>query len=297
MRDTTPLKLKGNAGMVSMGELSKILDLEQLEVNLFRGFSPQTGQKRVFGGQVVGQALVAATRTVEDRKVHSLHCYFLLGGDPSIPIIFDVERIRDGGSFTTRRVVAIQHGRPIFSMSVSFHKDEGGFSHQMPMPETPAPETLPSEDELKPHLPEHMQRFWMFNRPVELRPVDFDVYVKTGRAGPRQKIWMRTRETLPDDKMLHQCALAYSSDFTLLNAAVLQQGRVPYDPDLMMASLDHAIWFHRDFRADEWLLYMQDSPSAEGARAFCRGSIFSADGKLVASVAQEGLVRIIERDG
>lgn len=282
--------------MVSMGELSKILDLEQLEVNLFRGFSPKNSQKRVFGGQVVGQALVAATRTVEHRKVHSLHCYFLLGGDPRIPIVFDVERIRDGGSFTTRRVVAIQHGQAIFSMSVSFHKDEDGFQHQTQMPETPGPDALPSEEELKPHLPEHMQRFWMFDRPVELRPVDLDVYVKTGRVDPLQKIWLRTKEKLPDDKMLHQCALAYSSDFTLLNAAVLEQGRVPYDPTLMMASLDHAIWFHRDFRADEWLLYVQDSPSAQSARAFCKGSIYSADGVLVASVAQEGLVREITRE-
>lgn len=282
--------------MVSMGELTKILDLEQLEVNLFRGFSPHNGQKRVFGGQVVGQALVAATRTVENRKVHSLHCYFLLGGDPRIPIIFDVERIRDGGSFTTRRVVAIQHGQAIFSMSVSFHKDEGGFEHQTQMPPTPGPDELPSEEELKPHLPEHIRRFWMFDRPVELRPVDLDVYLKTGRAGPVQKIWLKIKEKLPDDKMLHQCALAYSSDFTLLNAAVLQQGRVPYDPNLMMASLDHAIWFHRDFRADEWLLYVQDSPSAQGARAFCKGSIYNTEGRLVASVAQEGLVREITRE-
>lgn len=279
-----------------MTELSKILDLEQLEVNLFRGFSPRNGQKRVFGGQVIGQALVAATRTVENRKVHSLHCYFLLGGDPRIPIIYDVERIRDGGSFTTRRVVAIQHGKAIFSMSVSFHKDEDGFEHQTQMPETPGPDELPSEEELKPHLPEHMRRFWIFDRPVELRPVNFDGYVKTGNAEPLQKIWLRINEKLPDDKMLHQCALAYSSDFTLLNAAVLHQGRVPFDPTLMMASLDHAIWFHRDFRADEWLLYVQDSPSAQGARAFCRGNIYSADGVLVASVTQEGLVREITRE-
>lgn len=281
--------------MISIGELAKILDLEQLEVNLFRGFSPESGQARVFGGQVVGQALVAASRTVADRKVHSLHSYFLLPGDPKIPIIFDVDRIRDGGSFTTRRVIAIQHGEAIFSMGVSFHKQEEGFSHQIDMSATAAPETLPSEDELKPMLPEHMQRFWMHNRPVELRPVDFDAFVKTGRPGREQKLWMRAKERLADDAMLHQCALAYSSDFTLLNAAVLQQGRIPYDPALMMASLDHAIWFHRAFRADEWLLYIQDSPSAQGARAFCRGSIYTKGGVLVASVAQEGLVR--ERKG
>lgn len=283
--------------MTTMGELTKILDLEQLEVNLFRGYSPKAGQKRVFGGQVVGQALIAASRTVEDRKVHSLHSYFLLGGDPAVPIIFEVDRIRDGGSFTTRRVIAIQHGRAIFSMSVSFHKEEDGFTHQTPMPDTPAPETLPSEEQLKPLLPEHMQRFWMYNRPVELRPVDLDVYAKTGKAGPVQKIWLRAKDALPDDVMIHQCALAYSSDFTLLNAAVLHQGRAPYDPALMMASLDHSIWFHRGFRADQWLLYVQDSPSAQGARAFCKGSIFTRDGVLVASVAQEGLVRIIGEGG
>jgi acyl-CoA thioesterase-2 len=281
--------------MTSTGPLAKILDIEQLELNLFRGFSPSTEKGRVFGGQVVGQALVAAARTVENRKIHSLHSYFLLGGDPTVPLIFEVDRIRDGGSFTTRRVVAIQHGEAIFSMGVSFHKDEEGFSHQAPMPDTPEPETLPSEDELKPLLPEHMRRFWMFSRPVELRPVDLELYMKTGKVGPVQRIWMRIKETLPDDKTLHQCALAYSSDFTLLNAAVLQQGRVPYDPALMMASLDHAVWFHRDFRADDWLLYVQDSPSAQGARALCRGSIYTRDGMLAASVAQEGLLRIKSR--
>lgn len=282
--------------MVSIGKLSDILDIEQLEVNHFRGVSPHNGQTRVFGGQVIGQALAAASRTVENRKIHSLHSYFLLGGDPNVPIIFEVDRIRDGGSFTTRRVIAIQHGEAIFSMGVSFHKNEEGFSHQTPMPETPAPETLPSEDQLKPLMPEHMQRFWLFNRPVELRPVDLEAYVKTGKAGPHQRIWMRVKETLPDDRMLHQCALAYASDYTLLNAAVLTQGLVPFDPAYMMASLDHSIWFHRDFHADEWLLYVQDSPSAQGARAFCKGSIYTRDGVLAASVAQEGLIRKITQD-
>jgi acyl-CoA thioesterase II len=275
-----------------ISSLISVLDLEQLEVNLFRGYSPQNNWKRVFGGQVVGQALVAAARTVEDRLTHSLHSYFLLGGDPKVPIIFEVDRIRDGGSFTTRRVVAIQHGQAIFSMAVSFHKEETGFSHQFAMPDVPDPETLPTEEELRDRLPENMRRMWMMDRPVELRPVNLDRYALTGKAEQIQKIWFRTKGSLPDDKKLHQCVLAYASDFTLLHAALVQHGRPPFDPSLMMASLDHAVWFHRDFRADEWLLYVQDSPSAEGARALCRGTIYDRGGVLVASVAQEGLIRI-----
>lgn len=275
-----------------ISSLISVLDLEQLEVNLFRGYSPQNNWKRVFGGQVVGQALVAAARTVEDRLTHSLHSYFLLGGDPKVPIIFEVDRIRDGGSFTTRRVVAIQHGQAIFSMAVSFHKEETGFSHQFAMPDVPDPDTLPTEEELREKVPESMRRMWMMDRPVELRPVNLDRYALTGKADQIQKIWFRTKGSLPDDKKLHQCALAYASDFTLLHAALVQHGRPPFDPSLMMASLDHAVWFHRDFRADEWLLYVQDSPSAEGARAFCRGTIYNRSGVLVASVAQEGLIRI-----
>ena len=275
-----------------ISSLISVLDLEQLEVNLFRGYSPQNNWKRVFGGQVVGQALVAAARTVEDRLTHSLHSYFLLGGDPKVPIIFEVDRIRDGGSFTTRRVVAIQHGHAIFSMGVSFHKEETGFSHQFAMPDVPDPETLPTEEELRDKVPESMRRMWMMDRPVELRPVNLDRYALTGKADQIQKIWFRTKGSLPDDKRLHQCALAYASDFTLLHAALVQHGRPPFDPSLMMASLDHAVWFHRDFRADEWLLYVQDSPSAEGARAFTRGTIYDRKGVLVASVAQEGLIRV-----
>ncbi len=271
--------------------LVSVLDLEQLEVNLFRGHSPENGWTRVFGGQVVGQALVAAARTVEDRLAHSLHSYFLLGGDPKAPIIFEVDRIRDGNSFTTRRVVAVQHGRAIFSMGVSFHKEEPGFEHQITMPKTPDPDDLPTEEELRGRAPEHLQRLWSFERPIELRPVSLVTFLATGRIDTAQKIWFRTKGRLPDDKKTHQCALAYASDFTLLNAAVTQQGRPPFDPSLQMASLDHAVWFHRDFRADEWLLYVQDNPSSQGARAFCRGMIYDRAGVLVASVAQEGLVR------
>jgi len=271
--------------------LFELLNLEQLEVNLFRGYSPQNRWTRVFGGQVVGQALVAAGRTVEDRLAHSLHCYFLLGGDPKIPIVFKVDRIRDGRSFTTRNVVAIQNGQAIFSMSVSFHNPEEGFEHQIDMPDVPDPDTLPSEEEIKTIAPEHMRGFWTLERPVEIRPLDLERYLKPRTGDPVQHLWFRTKGRIPDDKQLHQCALAYASDFTLLSAGLVAHARLPFDPDLQMASLDHALWFHRDFRADEWLLYAQDSPSAQGARAFCRGSIYSRDGVLVASVAQEGLIR------
>jgi len=283
--------------MAAVEQLLSTLDLERLEHNLFRGRSPQNGWQRVFGGQVVGQALVAADRTVEaeDRLPHSMHAYFLRPGDPKVPIVYEVDRIRDGGSFTTRRVIAIQHGHPIFSMSVSFHKLETGFDHQIPMPNVPAPESLPSEAELKarllPKLPEEMRLYWEKDRPIELRPVDISRFVSGEKAEPRQYIWIKANGALPDDFRLHQCVLAYASDFSLLDTALVPHGRVLFDPRLMLASLDHAVWFHRPFRADEWLLYAQDSPSAQGARGFCRGSIFSRDGKLVASVAQEGLVR------
>ncbi len=283
--------------MSAVEQLLTTLDLEQLEHNLFRGRSPQNGWQRVFGGQVVGQALVAADRTVEmeERVTHSLHAYFLRPGDPKVPIIYEVDRIRDGGSFTTRRVVAIQHGHPIFSMSASFHKDEPGFDHQIAMPDVPAPESLPSEEELKarllPNLPEVMRTYWERDRPIELRPVDISRFFSTDKAEPRQYIWIKANGVLPDHFRLHQCVLAYASDFSLLDTALIVHGRVLFDPRLMLASLDHAVWFHRPFRADEWLLYAQDSPSAQAARGFCRGSIFSRDGRLVASVAQEGLIR------
>jgi len=246
----------------------------------------------VFGGQVVGQALVAAARTVEGRLVHSLHSYFLLGGDPKVPIIFKVDRIRDGGSFTTRNVVAIQHGEAIFSMSASFHKVEEGFSHQLPMPDAPAPETLPSEEEITARSPDNLHSFLKLERPVEMRPVDAESYLSTQKRNSTNLMWFRTKGAMPDDPVLHRCALAYASDYSLLSASLAPHGRRPFDPELMMASLDHAVWFHRPFRADEWLLYAQDSPSAEGARGFCRGNIFSRDGVLVASVAQEGLIRV-----
>jgi acyl-CoA thioesterase-2 len=284
-------------------EVLDILDLEPLEVNLFRGRSPQSRWQRVFGGQVIGQALVAACRTVEDvaaRPPHSLHAYFLLGGDPKVPIIYEVDRIRDGKSFTTRNVKAIQHGRAIFSMSVSFHVAEPGLTHQARMPEVPKPDALPSEAELKerifPLLPEPARRYYERERPIEFRPVEFSRYLGEKSENGRFDIWIRATGRLPDEPAIHQCVLAYASDMMLLDAALIPHGRSVFSEDIMAASLDHALWFHRPFRADEWLLYAQDSPNLAGSRGFSRGLIFASDGTLVASVAQEGLLRQRRRD-
>ncbi|MCA1243049.1 acyl-CoA thioesterase II [Stappia stellulata] len=281
----------------AVDDLLSILDLEPLEHNLFRGMSPQVGWQRVFGGQVIGQSLVAASRTVpEERGVHSLHAYFLRPGDPAVPIIYEVDRIRDGGSFTTRRVVAIQHGHAIFSMSASFQKHEEGLEHQMTMPEVTAPEELPSEAELKEkflaHAPEPVRRYWERDRPIELRPVDLTHYFSRKKLTPAQNVWVRASASLPDDPRIHSCVLAYASDMTLLDTALFAHGTSVFDPKLQIASLDHAMWFHRPFRADEWLLYSEDSPSASGGRGFTRGALYDRAGHLVASVAQEGLIRM-----
>ncbi len=280
--------------------LLSILDLETLDDNLFRGLSPESGWQRVYGGQVIGQALVAAARTVNGRAPHSLHGYFMLAGDPKTPIIYHVDRIRDGRSFTTRRVVAVQHGHAIFSMSVSFQVEEPGLEHQIPMSDVPAPESLPSEAEMKERfidvVPDNVRRYWERERPIELRPVSFDRYFsRTPPKEPVQHVWFRATDTLPDDPAIHRCVLAYASDMTLLDTSLLAHGRSIFDKDMMVASLDHAMWLHRPFRADEWLLYSQDSPNTSGARGFNRGSIFTRDGILVASVAQEGLVRPVAR--
>jgi len=279
----------------ALDQLLTILDIERLEENLFRGLSPQVGWQRVFGGQVIGQVLVAANRTVNGRLAHSLHAYFLRAGDPSVPIIYNVDRIRDGGSFTTRRVVAVQHGQAIFSMAASFHKEETGLEHQIKMPEVPPPESLPSEAELKACLidrvPPQVKAYWERERPIEIRPVDLSRYLTPGNHAPSQQVWIRATGELPNDQSLHQCVLAYASDFTLLDTALIAHGRFVFDPKLMLASLDHALWFHRKLRADEWLLYAQDSPISGGGRAFCRGMLFTRDGKLAASTAQEGLLR------
>jgi acyl-CoA thioesterase-2 len=279
----------------ALDQLLSILDIETLEVNLFRGLSPQVGWQRVFGGQVIGQALVAANRTVNGRLAHSLHAYFLRAGDPSVPIIYNVDRIRDGGSFSTRRVVAIQHGLAIFSMAVSFHKEETGLEHQIKMPEVPPPESLPSEAELKEclidRLPEPVKAYWQRERPIEIRPVDLSRYLSPENRAPSQQVWIRATGQLGDDQSLHQCVLAYASDFTLLDTALSAHGRFVFDPRLILASLDHALWFHRKLRADDWLLYAQDSPISGAGRAFCRGMLFTRGGELVASTAQEGLLR------
>jgi acyl-CoA thioesterase II len=277
--------------------LLSLLDLEPLEVNLFRGLSPQSSWQRVFGGQVIGQALVAACRTVDvaGRPPHSLHAYFLLMGDPKVPIIYEVNRIRDGKSFTTRQVIAIQHGQAIFSMAVSFHGEEPGFSHQVEMPKVATPEELPTEadfkDRILPLMPDSVRRYYERERPIELRPVEFQRYFGKKIENGKFNVWIRATGRLPDDPAIHQCVLAYASDMTLLDAALVPLGRTVFEKSIMAASLDHALWFHRPFRADDWLLYAQDSPSTAGSRGFSRGLIFARDGTLVASVAQEGLLR------
>jgi acyl-CoA thioesterase II len=288
--DTTPVPVTALDGLIS------ILDLETLEHNLFRGRSPKEGWQRVYGGQVLGQALVAALRTVpQDRIAHSMHAYFLLAGDPKVPIVYEVERIRDGGSFTTRRVKGIQHGRAMFAMSVSFQKMEHGYEHAARMPDVPPPEDLPSEHDLISQIlksvPDNMRSYWERERPIEMRPVDVSRYLAREKHEPVQHLWMRANGRLPDAFPLHQCVLAYASDFTLLDTALIAHGKLLFDADIQLASLDHALWFHRPFRADDWLLYVQDSPSAFGSRGFCRGSVFTRDGVLVASVTQEGLMR------
>jgi acyl-CoA thioesterase-2 len=292
------MSAKPSAGNMpdTVQKLIATLDLEPLEDNLFRGAKGSEGWQRVYGGQVLGQALVAAARTVEpERTVHSLHGYFLLAGDPSVPIIYDVERIRDGGSFTTRRVKAIQHGRAIFSMSASFQKAEEAFDHQSPMPDIPPPEALTDPKELIAgmidKLPPSMRSYWERERPIEMRLVDPSRYLTREKKEPTQHIWIRANGSLPDDPILHQAVLAYASDFTLLDTALIAHGKLLFDSDVQLASLDHALWIHRPFRADEWMLYATDSPSASGARGFCRGTVYARDGRLVASVAQEGLMR------
>ncbi len=285
-----------NKASKALGALLSLLDLEQLEVNLFRGHSLPTGFTRVYGGQVLAQSVVAAQRTVEEpRSMHSMHAYFLLAGDPGAPIVYEVERVRDGASFTTRRVKAVQHGQAIFVMSASFHKEEVSFDHQVAMPIVPGPDELPTEEELRAALldkmPENLKSYLTRERPVEMRVVEIDRYRSRGGGEPAQHVWVRTTGKLPDDPQIHQCVLAFASDFTLLDTALVPHGKLMFDTDIQLASLDHAMWIHRSFRADEWLLYAQDSPSASGARGFSRGKVFRQDGTLVASTAQEGLMR------
>ncbi len=280
-----------------LSDLLELLELERLEDNLFRGSSRDIGTRQVFGGQVLGQALTAASRTVEDRVVHSLHAYFLRAGDIEAPIVYDVDRARDGRSFTNRRVVAIQHGRPILNMAASFQVPESGLEHQDEMPEVPRPgelesKTLHDSKALK-LLPAKVRRFAMEQRPIDFRPVrPFDL-IHEGKLPPRSQVWIRTIDRLPDgDDDLHRCLLAYISDYYLLTTATLPHGLSFFDKHLQMTSLDHAMWFHRPVRVDEWLLYDTDSPSASAGRGFARGRIFAENGSLVATTVQEGVVRL-----
>lgn len=280
-----------------LAELVQLLDLEPLEVNIYRGRNRDLGSPRVFGGQVFAQALVAARRTVDGaREAHSSHGYFILPGDLAAPIVYFVDRLRDGKSFTTRRVTAIQHGQAIFNCSVSFHVDEPGLEHQDVMPTVPDPETLAPElqlvREMADRIPEKLRPVLTQDRPIDFRPVDPIDLFSPGRQAPVRYVWFRALGTLPDEPLIHQAVLAYASDYGLLPTALRPHGVGYRTPGLMVASLDHCLWLHRPFRADEWLLYVMDSPMAAGARGFVRGSIYTKGGELVASVAQEGLLRL-----
>jgi acyl-CoA thioesterase-2 len=282
----------------SLDRLLELLDLEQIEVNIFRGRSPEERVQRVFGGQVAGQALVAAGRTVPaDRPVHSLHAYFIRPGDPTVPLVYTVERVRDGRSFTTRRVSAIQHGRTIFTLSASFHLPEPGPVHAMPMPAVPPPESIERTSDRMARLygPEFSRA--MGANPIDLRflgPLSVEAAADPALRTTQNKVWLRVDGTLPDDPLLHVCLMTYASDMTLLDSVLLGHGLSWMDGNTSGASLDHAMWFHRPFRADQWLLYAQESPIAHGARGLAQGQVFTAAGDLVVSVVQEGLIRTTE---
>ncbi len=279
-----------------LADLLQLMCLERLEENLFRGESRDIGSNRVFGGQVLGQALSAATRTVAERVVHSLHAYFLRAGDMEAPIVYEVDRSRDGRSFTSRRVVAIQHGRPILNLAASFQRVEQGLEHQVDMPDVPPPEELPDSRhynrEIVNKMPEKMRRYLSIQRPFEFRHVEQRDLLKPQKYPPRQHVWFRALGSLPDKPELHRNLLAYVSDYNLIGTAVLPHGVSYLHGRLQMASLDHAMWFHREARLDQWLLYALDSPSASGARGLARGQVFTRAGTLVASTAQEGLMRL-----
>jgi acyl-CoA thioesterase-2 len=279
-----------------LADLLKLLELERIEDRIFRGESRDLGGARVFGGQVLGQALTAASYTVKDRQVHSLHAYFLVAGDVNAPIIYEVDVARDGKSFSNRRVVAIQHGQPIFNMTASFQVPEEGLEHAAPMPQVPGPEGLPDVRELPPDVlvkvPDKMRRFLTHERPFEFRPVEPIHLVMPPRAAPVRHIWLKTLAKLPDNADLHRNVLAYVSDYQLVSTATLPHGIHFAEGNVQLASLDHAMWFHRPFRADEWLLYAMESPNASGGRGLALGRFFTRDGVLVASTAQEGVVRV-----
>ncbi len=279
-----------------LDDLIKVMTLEQLEKNLFRGESRDIGSPQVFGGQVLGQALVAATATAENRSVHSLHAYFLRRGDFNAPIVYEVDRALDGKHFSSRRVVAIQHGRQIFNMSASFQLAETGLEHQISIPVVPPPESLPDVESyyrgMADKLPPAARRILEQKRPFEFRPVQPPDPMRRDKSAPLKYVWFRAVDKLIDDEALHRCLLAYVSDFHLLDTALKPHGVAMISPNLVIASIDHAMWFHRSVRVDDWLLYAIDSPSASGARGFTRGSVFARDGALVASAAQEGLIRL-----
>ena len=276
--------------------LAEILDLEAIEVNLFRGISPNDGFPRIFGGLVIAQALMAAYRTVPDRICHSLHAYFIRPGDVNAPVLYEVERARDGGTFTTRRVAAIQHGEQIFNLACSFQQVEKGFEHQLPMPDAPEPLTVPTEGEflrsLGDQIPERMLAFMDKPRPIEVRWVDPQNPVAPTPKPAEKQVWMRARAPIGDDVKLQQAALAYASDMAFMESALRPHGLIWSTPGLQAASLDHAMWFHRPFDFNEWVLFAQDSPSASQGRGLVRGQMFAQDGTLVASVAQECLMRV-----
>ena len=277
-------------------DLIRVMTLERLEDNLFRGQSRDIGSPQVYGGQVLGQALTAASATVEGRMVHSLHAYFLRRGDFNSPIVYEVDRAWDGKHFATRRVIAIQHGRQIFNMSASFQVPEIGLDHQAEMPIVPAPESLRDQEtlyrEAAAFVPPEILRVQERKRPFQFRPVQAPDFTRKEPQPPWKQVWFRATDPLPDDEALHRGLLAYASDFQLLDTA-LRPHVLPLTTKMVVASIDHAMWFHRTLRVDDWLLYALDSPSASGARGFARGSIFSRDGRLLASVAQEGLIRVL----
>ena len=284
----------------SADDLIALLDLEPIEHNIYRGQNRDIGTRMIYGGQVLAQALVAAARTVpEDRPIHSMHGYFILAGDLSVPVVYFVDRLRDGGSFATRRVTAIQNGEAIFNMSASFHRREEGLQHQVEMPDAPDPESLTPELDIirarRDEIPESLRATLTQDRPLDIRPVDDpDPFVVAERP-PRRCFWVRASGALDDDPLHHQAVLAYASDYGLLVTSLRPHGMTFRDPRLMVASLDHSIWFHRPFRADEWLLYQVESPVAAGGLGFARGTYFSRKGDVVASVAQEGLIRVRTR--
>jgi acyl-CoA thioesterase-2 len=288
---------KDNTLHASIERLIELLDLESIEKNIFRGESQDIGSPQVFGGQVLGQALIAASRTVENRDVHSLHAYFLRRGDFEAPIVYEVDRARDGGSFSNRRVIAVQHGEQIFNMTASFQKPEEGLEHQTTMPKVPQPEELEDlRDLIKPEwvekLPPRMQRMLTRQRPFEVRPVELPYFLNNKTKEPIKHAWIRVKGSIPKDFQLHQALLAYISDYNLLTTAILPHGTNFMQNRFQMASLDHAMWFHKTCLVNEWMLFAYDSPRSSGARGFATGYIFSQGGILIASMAQEGLMRI-----